>query len=129
MIQRIQSIYLFLVVLLLSFFTYVNEHSLRFLTESNVVNVATSIFASLSVLVSLVSIFLYKNRALQMKMIWLNVVLVIGAIVCYIYSDGLTNFYLDWPFYILPLGLILQFLAKQGVQFDENLIKSSDRLR
>ena len=129
MIQRIQSVYLALTTILLAFFTYVNEHSLRFLNETSLLNVSTSILASLSLGLSFASIFLYKNRGIQIKLIWLNMVLVITAIALYIFSDGVDGFYLDWPFYILPLGLVLQFLAKKGVKFDENLIKSSDRLR
>jgi peptidoglycan/LPS O-acetylase OafA/YrhL len=129
MIQRIQSVYLALMAIVFAVFSYINEHSFRFLSETSFVNVSSSILASFSLVLSIVIIFLYKNRGIQLRLIWLNMVLVFAAIGLYIYSDGVNGFYLDWPFYLLPLGLILQFLAKKGVQFDENLIRSSDRLR
>ena len=129
MIQRIQSVYLALMAIVFAVFSYINEHSFRFLSETSFVNVSSSILASFSLVLSIVIIFLYKNSGIQLRLIWLNMVLVFAAIGLYIYSDGVNGFYLDWPFYLLPLGLILQFLAKKGVQFDENLIRSSDRLR
>jgi uncharacterized membrane protein YhaH (DUF805 family) len=129
MIQRIQTFYLLLFVLLFAAFAYVNEHSLRYLSESSLWNVSASIMAGLALFVSGLSIFLYNNRSLQIKVIWLSLLLVLSAIGLYIFVDGPQQFFLDWPFYILPAGVILQFLAKKGVQFDQNLIKSSERLR
>ncbi len=129
MIQRIQSIYLALTVILYATFTYVNEHSLRFFSETGLMNVSTSILACLSLVLSFISIFLYTKRRVQLKLIWLNLVLTAASAALYVFSDGLNSFYLDWPFYILPLGFVLQILARRGVKSDENLIKSSERLR
>ena len=129
MIQRIQTIYLSLVVILFAVFTYVNEHSLRFLSETNLINVSTSILASLAIVTSLVTIFIYKNRPLQIKLISLSLVLILIAVGLYIYVDGPSVFFLDWPFYLLPVGFVLQYLAKRGVKADEELVRSADRLR
>ena len=95
------------------------------------------ILASIILLVAGISIFLYKNRQVQMKLGKLNILLlsVLLALMFY-YSDSIgntigadvkTNYQ---PAVIFPVvALILVFLANRAIKKDEDLVRSADRLR
>ncbi len=129
MIQRIQSVYLFVCVVLATVFTFINEHTVLLLNSVGLEQVSPSIVTLVFSLICLGIIFLYKNRGLQIKLIWLLSFLLVGAMALYAFVDGFNNFFLDWEFYLMPVSLVLLFLAKSGVSSDEKLIRSSDRLR
>jgi len=81
-------------------------------------------------IISIVAIFLFKNRSSQIKIGRLNIVLILilmGVAVYFELQDG------DFQPYFgigLPLiVLILNVLAIQAVQADDKLIRSADRLR
>jgi hypothetical protein len=89
---------------------------------------------------SFITIFLYKNRKLQIKLISLNMVVILVAIcaIMYIYPrlifthninlNGATvNF--NYAILISFVSAVGLFLAKKAVAKDEALIKSADRLR
>ncbi len=89
----------------------------------------------LSALISLVSIFIYKKRILQMRLSTLNSLLLLALIgvlsyIAYehcatlVYDFGFT-FYLSFPL----VSFIAQLLARRGVVKDETLIRVSQRLR
>lgn len=95
---------------------------------ANCTGLAISI--GIAILLSVISIFLYTNRMLQVRigysLIFLHLLMLffIGA---HYYFDKGTRF-LPWA--ALPLvSLILQVLAVRAVKKDETLIKSMDRLR
>lgn len=129
MIQRIQTIYLLAAGIAALLFSFVNEYALQYAGSSGILNVSPSILVQLSALMALVSIFLFKNRSNQIKLIWLSIILAIAGLGLYIYVDGIQNFYLDWQFYIAFSVIVFLYLAKRGVQKDEELIRSADRLR
>jgi len=89
---------------------------------------------------SFITIFLYKNRRLQIKLISLNMVVILVAIcaIMYIYPrfifahninlNGATvNF--NYAILISFVSAVGLFLAKKAVAKDEALIRSADRLR
>lgn len=86
--------------------------------------------------ISFISIFLFKNRKLQLRLIGVSFVLS-GALVwsMYVYSlqrnyfgEGSTDQFL--PAVFLPLSILaFNVLAYRGVLRDERLIRSMDRLR
>lgn len=129
MIQRIQSIYLIIAGIIATVFSFINDYTFSYLKDDNFLLISSSLAILLSAGVAVSTIFLYKNRGLQLKLIWLSLLLALTGLGLYIYLDGLANFYLDWQFYLIPVVLVLLFLAKKGVQKDEALIKSSYRLR
>lgn len=135
MIQRIQSIWLLLaavasfVSLKLTFYSgYKDNNLFEELKGSSdfllmIVSVAVGLLA-------LITIFLYKNRKLQIQLTWLGIVL--QAVVLLLYFQQ-TKTYVQGNFtltsvvsFIIPLFFILAWL---GVRKDEKLIKSMDRLR
>lgn len=135
MIQRIQTIWLLLAAaasfatLKLSFYSGNKDNNLfTELTGSShfllmVLSVAIGLLAA-------VTIFLFKNRKLQMRLTWLGILLQIVVLAVYFqqiktFVQG--NYTLTSALsFIIPIFFILAWL---GIRKDEKLIKSMDRLR
>jgi glucan phosphoethanolaminetransferase (alkaline phosphatase superfamily) len=85
--------------------------------------------------ISFASIFFYRKRKLQMKMVMAIIFLAvvsIGLIVFYVFfitskhnTILIPGFRMFFPLAILAFGI----LAYRGIRKDENLVKSYDRLR
>ena len=158
MIQRIQSLFLFLAFLAavaLFFFPLAGIYSPTvaykfYIYElKNMVPGEPSLFSFmttfplllLNILVAAItagSIFLYKNRVKQMKFVRLAILLeiVLIALVFFIYAKIIeTNLmaspdYLDEAGIYFPLiSLIFLILANRSIIKDEKLVRSIDRLR
>ncbi len=90
---------------------------------------------SVSVVISLATIFMYNNRKLQIKLCSWNMLLLIvwyvayGAL-AYTKMDAMSA-HLKMSFaFILPLvSIILVFMARKGVKADEALIRAANRIR
>ncbi len=135
MIQRIQTIYLFIVTvlgILLCCFPVADAGDFTIKWG------ATITFSGLSLLmpiVSLATIFLYKKRILQMRLcsfdIILNVLtLLLTALDVYLaHNTGNADIKLYWPVVIMPINVILLYLAIRAIGKDEALVRSLDRLR
>lgn len=81
-----------------------------------------------------ITIFLYKNRVLQMKFCSLQVVLYGVWYVYYIYSiletyPVLGSFKMNWSVCLPLVCIILCTMAHRGIKNDENLVRSADRIR
>ena len=120
MIQRIQSLYLLLVATLGAVLFFIGEY----------LTLTFSVLTIIISLLSLVIIFLYSKRKIQMtltKVLIALIVIFIGA-TCY-YSFSIMSGY-NAPFAsIYGLQLLLAILAYLGIKKDDNLVKSYDRLR
>lgn len=156
MIQRIQSIYLFIVsimMLLMFFFPiagyYGDFQTLKFtlLSVENMVPDSSLVFSPYTsyplllfvlgiMIMSIAIITLYKHRLRQMKLIkvvvLLNVILIIGVFIVYSrwlqsVSEGVEAF--ETAAFFPLVSLVFLILAYRGVRKDENLVKSADRLR
>lgn len=137
MIQRIQSIWLLLaavcVFLTLKFSTYVGTN--KDLIPSTFLNgIATLplIFVTLVVgILTLITIFLYKNRKLQLRLTILSMILEAGLI--FLYYREIQTFVGQGTFSItaiLHAGVLLfLILGARGISSDDKLIKDSNRLR
>ena len=137
MIQRIQSIWLFLaavcVFLTLKFSTYVGTN--KDLIPSSFLNgIATLplIFVTLTVgILTLITIFLYKNRKLQLRLTILAVLLETGLI--FLYYEEIQTFIGKGTFSITAIlhvaVIVFLILAARGINSDNKLIKDSNRLR
>lgn len=135
MIQRIQTIYLFIVTvlgILLCCFPVAEAGDFTIKWG------ATITFSGLSLLmpiVSLSTIFLYKKRILQMRLcsfdIILNVLtLLLTALDIYLaHNTGDADIKLYWPVVIMPINVIFLYLAIRAIGKDEALVRSLDRLR
>ncbi len=152
MIQRVQSVYLLLAsaaVLLVHFFpiaVLTTEPTGMFLfryrgiyelIEGNeILKTATyylAILLLINILISIITIFKYKNRKLQMRLCLINILLLLGSVGIIYYSAAFSGLNASYKFKfvaLLPLiAIILSFLAYKGIQKDEKLIKSIDRIR
>ncbi len=89
-----------------------------------------TILSILTGLVAFGAIFLFKNRGLQLKVCYLGLLLALGLIAVYFftrpaYHNGTISIWSVFYFAILPCFI----LAVRGIQKDQKLIKSMDRLR
>ena len=96
-----------------------------------------AVFATLSALVAFYEIFRYKNRLTQLKLGFLNVLLmmvVLGSTVYFIFegetlSANATQGDFEAGIYLPGLALIFNLLANRFIRRDEQLVRSVDRLR
>jgi len=155
MIQRIQSVYLFLTTLMS--ISFLNGSIINFLNKTGVLTKLTfkgieegssaqaftlierllplSIVILLIGVISLITIFFFKKRAVQL---WLSGIL-IGLTSFFLLACGHSSYLImtKYSASIVPgikmalpfLMLIFSILAYRGIRKDENLVKSYDRLR
>lgn len=141
MIQRIQSVWLLLAALVMATIFYFPTYTFSGtsalpLTIGN--DFLAIILAAVSILLSLVTIFRYKNRKSQLSFTWLNILVCI-ALQAWLFVRinnetgkpelaNVSGHY--WIGLFLPLiTLLLLFFARGGIRKDEKLVKSLDRLR
>ncbi|GAF02248.1 DUF4293 domain-containing protein [Saccharicrinis fermentans] len=153
MIQRIQTIYLLLAVAFgtsMFFSTQITfvadiEYILNYAgihaaeTNANsesMATVALTILLILTPLVSLVSIFLFKRRMIQIRLCAANVGLLIGttALIYYFGTVGMKQLNATALSYgistVFPIvAAILNILALRAIGKDEALVRSMDRIR
>jgi uncharacterized membrane protein len=138
MIQRIQSIWLLLVAAFAAItfrFPFANGDWLKDTVPTSVPLDATttiwlSIITVLTGALGFVTIILFDNRKLQLKLCYLGIFLTVILLVMYFLE--MTNFAnsvvaLWCIFYFAILGSYI--LAARGIWKDEKIIKSMDRLR
>lgn len=136
MIQRIQTIYLFLAALVSAglifvFDLYTNMAGVSVYAEDHLVVFGLFI---LSAVISLVSIFLYKNRKLQFMLGRLNIILNLILLGLFVYwSLNLSGEILisekGIGMLIPIISIVFLVLANKAIKKDEDLVKSVDRLR
>ena len=156
MIQRIQSLYLFVVTVacvLLFFFPMIEyidnvkgtykliATGMKYYMEVPITIFFWDTFPLLvlivaSMLLSLVTIFLYKRRRLQFLLVNINVLLnvLLVALVFLVYSTIFENRLqirssYQFGMYIPLISLVFLVLATRAIRKDETLVKSTDRLR
>ena len=138
MIQRQQTLWLLLATLaaLLTFmFPFVIGKGLeKNIVTEKVIKAGSDflllIFTGASMILSSVTIFLYKERKLQIKLCLLGLLLSVGIIILYILQmNKLTKSTLAL-FSILPFAVVVgYFMAFRNIRKDEKLVKSLDKLR
>jgi len=155
MIQRIQSLYLSLTILLSllflkgSFLNFINKNGTGYFMnftgawqDSGTGNpellwkqIPVSAVIVLIIVLAAIALVTFRNRKLQMRITLALIISSIGLIglISY-YSVTLISRYaadVEWGFrmFIPLLVLILGTLALKGIKKDENLVRSYDRLR
>lgn len=138
MIQRVQSVWLFLATVFdaMTFrFPFYSGDWMEDTVPAVVdLNAQTTIwFTILSVIagaIGLATIFLFRNRKLQLRLIYLGIFLTIVLLTLYFLEIG--DFYSGnlafWAIFYFAI-LISFILAARGVRKDEKLVRSMDRLR
>ena len=153
MIQRKQTIFLILSILLIAAYIFTPVVKVIVGAGNNYLYITNLVFsknvnfpvighyfvllpldaAIAAIVINLLTIFLYKRRPLQIALCWLSVLPLLFSF-CYVYyhwSVAPSTF--DQYFYfgnILPLlAIIFIFTAMFYIRKDEELVKSVDRLR
>lgn len=155
MIQRLQSVYMFLTTLLSLLF--LKGSILNFSDKTGSVIKVTfagilkntggqnfeliekllplSVFIILIPALSLITIFIFKNRKIQLLLSLFVIILISGFILLSIYyswfiiSDFRVDLVPGFKMIIPVVILILAVFAFRGIRKDDRLIKSYDRLR
>lgn len=150
MIQRIQTVYLFLVAVLmvvsmaLPVGDFYNDAgvwemtNLHYTLVDGTLSLKPCVLFFLLVVVaalSLAAIFLYKKRRLQIRLAitgtFLLVAYYVAAACLIIFADGQddSGFAPSWSLCLPLVSIILNWLAIRGINRDEMLVRSYDRIR
>lgn len=147
MIQRIQTVYLLIVAGLLItamclpmgyFIDTMGEHPFKALGMgvNDAFQSTWGLFGILmfSTLVAAATIFLFKNRMLQIRMTIFNSLLWVGYYIAFIaFYCALKNdanmFRIGWALCLPLVSIILNILAVRAIGRDEVMVKAADRLR
>jgi uncharacterized membrane protein HdeD (DUF308 family) len=146
MIQRVQSIWLFLA----SFFSGalfifpLYHYTLEGANASSLLSARSGdaflllLLAAVLTVLPLLSIFMFKNRKRQKGMVWISIVAAVGFVTAMLMKiqslknavPAATNDNFALPGPIIPvIVIVFLFLALSGIRKDDALIKSVDRLR
>ena len=149
MIQRIQTVYLLLVailmVVMMSFpvgnliaadYTVTQFTNLALEAADGTVDYAPwAMFALLLIIgvIALATIFLYKKRILQIRLTLFNIILLIGyyavLIIFVLMLKGNNSFVPSWTLCLPLISIVLDWLAIRAIGKDEMLVKAYERLR
>lgn len=152
MIQRIQSLYLLLIVVLMSVTAFSPLLGLRdgldslqqtmyscgIYQDGAPVKPTWGVlsFAALSALVPFINIFLYKKRKVQIKIGMFTTFLLLFFYVTlftyfYVYTNrvGLELSGIHYGIILPLIAIILNFMALHKIKADEKLVRSLDRIR
>jgi len=138
MIQRIQSIWLLLAAMFnavtFRFPFYSGDWSKDTLPAVIDLNASTTIWLTiltvLDGLLAVITIFLFKNRKLQLRLTYLGVFLTMVLLTMYFLdiSDFYSGNVAIWAIFYFAI-LACYIFAARGIWRDQKLIKSMDRLR
>ena len=133
MIQRIQSLYIFLYIVIKCFLLYMSlTYKSLFHFFINKVDLVSSVLILL-IIFSIVTLLSFKKRKNQIKLvnflITLQLLFMISiSIFTYMEVDSL-NFLQNYQTILFIVGLLLLLLCLRGIKKDQNLIDSIDRIR
>lgn len=149
MIQRIQTVYLLVVAILMvvmmslpvgsfvaSDYTATVFNNLSLVAPDGTADYGPwAMFAILmvSAVVTLGTIFLYKKRMLQIRLTIFNIILLLGyygTLVTFVFMlKGENSFTPSWTVILPLISIILDWLAIRAIGKDEMLVKAYERLR
>jgi len=144
MIQRIQTLYLFLsavislgLIFLFSLWKNVGEaeyYALSLLNESNFAFIIIPVFFLISGLLSLISLFFYNHRLKQFIINRINILInliLLGVLIYHLLTlSGEAQVSEKGIGVFLPIiVIVLLVMANKAIKKDEDLVKSVDRLR
>jgi hypothetical protein len=141
MIQRIQTLWLLISTMCAALFIFMPVYKGVYLNGTlQAVSIRENLFllagSAILTTISFLSIFMFKNRKAQKRLIILNILLIIGVFIAQYYlievfkkDMGIVQG--DWQMIaILPLFMLLfHVFAYRGIRADEKLLNSADRMR
>jgi len=136
MLQRIQSLWLLLasacafISLKMPYYSGTNKEGIPSYKLMSTENFYLMLLTIAIAVLALITIFLYKNRTLQLRLCILGILL--EAVLIFLYYREIKT-YLDGTYSLTALlhGCIVLFffLAARGISNDDKIIKDSNRLR
>lgn len=136
MIQRIQTVWLLLAAAIvfftirLPFYSGTDSVELIYKTLSGTTSLLILVLSSALGTCILVTIFLFRQRKLQTRLVWLCII--VEVLIVYLYYRQISFFSEGglsiWAI-LHPVILILLVMAARGIHKDSRLIKESNRLR
>lgn len=156
MLQRIQTLYLLIVVVTMSFTLFLP--SMRAISPEGIdyalstlrgfypieqggfhlsgVTMWLTITNIVILLIALFTIFMYKWRIIQIRFSIFNMVLLIGYYAIFFFTryvilqqNTMDSTTFSWPIILPLISAILTYLALRAIGKDEALVRSLDRLR
>ncbi len=135
MIQRIQTIYMFIVAIIMIalyiWFPQFTGADGEVVVDKNSLLIIIPIFAS--VILAIISIFKYKNRQTQFVLNRLNSLFIFALLGVFVYASlgvsGETEVSKKGIGLLPIISIVFLVLANKAIQKDERLVKSMDRLR
>ena len=137
MLQRIQTLYLLVITFLGGLACYFQIDFFLPYYEVITPNFLISIFTialGLIPVVAFIAIFIFKKRNLQIRLIWVAIILIATYYLITFYirinlQIGLKEVFSNFSVLLNFINLLLCNLAINAIKKDENLIKAADRLR
>lgn len=143
-LQRIQTLYLLIAAIMMAVFTFLPVIQLT--NDSGIflvgavttcgINISSLILLALDLLIvvlAVITIFLYKNLKLQIKLAGILILLVVALLgtvaVMAIMQKGISIAILQWPIAFPFLALVMIMLAQKGMKHDKKLLSDSERIR
>ena len=131
MIQRIQTIFFLIAsissIVIIYYVPVLKNDINEFLLKDHFVYSRVSLF--FSSILSIYSIFLYKNLKKQKLMSSFARLMVTISLFLLVYVDSQKKLMIDTGFFLLILPFIFLFVANLYIKRDQKLIKSADRIR
>ncbi len=156
MIQRKQSVYLFLVAIIMSWLLVrpyaeivlvdgrslifhslvIKSYSIPNIIENFKYTIPLALLVFLTGALNFVNIFLFNRRIIQMRLCLLSLSMLILIILTMTIYYFMIRSSMDFKLHFLRmaagfpiLGIVFNFLAYKSIQQDEMLVKSYDRIR
>ncbi|MDE7154266.1 MAG: DUF4293 domain-containing protein [Muribaculaceae bacterium] len=136
-IQRVQTVYLIICVILLAFFCFSALGSVT--VEETITNIMVKdypvllIVGSVTALLLTINIFLFKNLQLQKRVTLISMLLIatLAAATLFIIYGTVPGAQIMWVGGVLILiaSLLFAILAYSGMKKDEKKLRDSDRIR
>ncbi len=129
MLQRIQSVYMFVAFILTAFYAYMGYLGLIY---PNCLKY--TVLGGLTAIIILTGIFLYKNRMLQVKLNYFSIFVLIVLLGLSIYQNGFLSgekqfSEKDIKLLVPVISIVFLLIANKYIKRDERLVKSVDRIR
>ncbi|MDE6495042.1 MAG: DUF4293 domain-containing protein [Duncaniella sp.] len=142
-IQRIQTVYLLIATVLMAIFVFVPFGSFHFTSEQAaefaVIDMPTYkefgvlIPAALSAILLLIDIFMYRNLPRQRTVLLVSVMLTLctALVVCFTLFKGLEGYEprFSWWGLLVVAAFVFEILAMKGINHDQKLLASYNRIR
>ncbi|MGL5015551.1 MAG: DUF4293 domain-containing protein [Bacteroidales bacterium] len=151
MIQRIQTLYLLIVAIIATALNFLSlgafktqegiytldSLGIKELNSQEILFSTWALFAILSsiAIISLIAVFLYKKRVIQMRLAGFSILLWVGFLIAYalfaitIKKEINAEFSIEYILALPLVGIVLDWMAIRSIGSDEALVRSLDRIR